>query len=527
MFGFSTRLAFAAVLVALVVVFAAAAATQGPDVRVSSTDLITSDAFASAVGGPADVLQQNEPSITVHPANSNLLAVGMNDVRTLGVSDDAWQGLAVSSNGGASWTESLVPGFPGDTSAAGQASPVFGLQAASDPWLEFDRFNNLFFAFIAFQRTPPGQPSSSVPNAVAVAKYSVNPATGAVTYAKTVIVDRGTIGLGEQHDKEALAVDNSTGSPHHGNVYVCWSRFTGAQDHVTVAFSSDHGESWAHSRFVGPQADVNNVQGCDLAVEPDGDVYVSYRTFDNNPKEANPNDSAVFVARSADGGNTFATPVQVRTFVDYRQNATRTPPIFRTFALTSLEADANGVYVAFQERTANGSDVAVMRSKTNGATWEATVRPHSTGPAHQLMPALATAGGELSVIWYDSRSEPAFTPAGPVSGTCTPTCRGMDVFYNQASTTAVGPLTFETELELTDVSFNPNLFGSIKAITPFIGDYVGLAGTATTAYAVWGDNRDINPTLNAQEDANTTTDPPALINARSRDANIYFDRITK
>jgi hypothetical protein len=77
------------------------------------------------------------------------------------------------------------------------------------------------------------------------------------------------------------------------------------------------------------------------------------------------------------------------------------------------------------------------------------------------------------------------------------------------------------------VSFNPNLFGSIKALTPFIGDYVGLTATATTAYAVWGDNRDIAPALNAQEDANTTTDPPALINARSRDSNIYFDKITK
>jgi hypothetical protein len=529
MFGISLRLPLAASLVALAIVSGVAAATQGTDVRVSNTDLITGDQFASAVGAPSDVLQQNEPSITLHPTNASLLAVGMNDVRTLGVSDDAWQGLAVSSNGGASWTESLVPGFQGDTSAAGQASPVFGLEAASDPWLEFDRFNNLFFAFIAFQRTPPGQPSSSVPNALAVAKYLVNPATGAVTYAKTVIADRGTIGLGEQHDKEALAVDNGTGSPHHGNVYVCWARFTGAQNHLTVAFSSDHGETWAHARFLGPQADVNNMQGCDLAVEPDGDLYVSYRTFDNNPQNSNPNDSAVFVARSTDGGHTFATPVQVRTFRDYRQNATRTPPIFRTFALTSLEADANGVYLAFQERTTtNGGDVAVARSKTNGATWEPTVRPHSTGLGHQLMPALATGGGKLSVIWYDSRSEPAFTPAGLVSGACTASgCIGMEVFYNQASTTAVGPLTFATELELTDMSFNPNLFGSIKAITPFIGDYVGLAANTTTAYAVWADNRDINPVLNAQEDASTTTDPPALINARSRDANIYFDKITK
>jgi hypothetical protein len=29
------------------------------------------------------------------------------------------------------------------------------------------------------------------------------------------------------------------------------------------------------------------------------------------------------------------------------------------------------------------------------------------------------------------------------------------------------------------------------------------------------------------EDESVATDPPALINARSRDANIYFDRVSK
>jgi hypothetical protein len=29
------------------------------------------------------------------------------------------------------------------------------------------------------------------------------------------------------------------------------------------------------------------------------------------------------------------------------------------------------------------------------------------------------------------------------------------------------------------------------------------------------------------EDDSVATDPPALINARSRDANIYFDKVTK
>jgi hypothetical protein len=522
-----SALVIGALVVSALLGSVAGAATAGADVRVSTHDLITSDAYA-APSGPPDVLQQNEPSIAVHPTNANLLAVGMNDVRTLAVSNDAWQSLAFSTDGGGSWTESLVPGYPGDTSAAGLASPIRGNAAASDPWLSFDNFGNLFFAFIAFQRTPPGQPANTVANALAVAKY-----TAGGSYVKTVVVERGTVGLGQQEDKEALAVDNVS-ARFPGRVYICWARFTGGNNHVGVKYSPDHGETWISSDFVGPQRDLNAMQGCNLAVQPDGDVFVSYRTFDNNPSNSNKNDSAVFVARSSDGGATFSSPVRVANFVDYRQIATRTPPVFRVFADTALAADANGVYVGWAGRNgANGADVFVSRSKTDGASWEAPVHPTAGANAHELMPSLAAAGGVLSVLWYDSRTEPAFTASGPVTGQCpsgatTGTgCTGMDVYYNQASTTAGGALSFGTEVRVTDQSFNPNLYGSIKAITPFIGDYVGLAANATTAFAVWTDNRDVNPTANAAEDSDPTTNPASLINSRSRDANIYFDKITK
>lgn len=298
---------------------------------------------------------------------------------------------------------------------------------------------------------------------------------------------------------------------------------------MKVARSTDSGESYAIADL-GP---ASNLQGCNVTAAPNGDVYVAWRTFDPNPRVSNPRDSAIFVARSTDGGATFGDPVRVSTFVDYNQNATRTPPVFRIFSVTWLAADEHGVYVAWHERNGtNGADVAISRSTTNGDTWEAPVRPHA-GFGHQLVPTIAAAGGHLSVAWYDSRSEPAFTADGPVSGQCPAgattgaACTGMDVFYNQANTAAAGPLTFVGDVRVTSSSFNPNLFGSIKAITPFIGDYITVVSNAANAYVVWGDNRDINPSANAQEDASTATDPPALINARSRDSNIYFQKIAK
>src|SRR5207248_4123331 len=137
-----------------------------------------------------------------------------------------------------------------------------------------------------------------------------------------------------------------------------------------------------------------------------------------------------------------------------------------------LAADANGVYVAWvQKNPGTGADVMISRSKTNGATWEPNVTPHSLY-GHQILPFLAAAGGKLSVSWFDSRSEPAFNSDGPVSGQCPAgattgaACTGMAVFYNQASTGAPGPLVFGTELPVTSQSFNPNLFATIKAINP-------------------------------------------------------------
>jgi len=275
------------------------------------------------------------------------------------------------------------------------------------------------------------------------------------------------------------------------------------------------------------------MQGCNLVAAPNGDVYVAWRTFDFNPKNSNPQDSAIFVKRSVDGGATFGRTIRVATFVDYDQASSRTLPSFRASSDTFLAADTNGVYIAWQQKNGDdGADVVVSRSKTDGATWEPPVRPHSAF-GHQIFPFIAAAGGKLSIAWYDSRSEPAFAPAGPVTGQCPSgattgaLCTGLDVFYAQANTGAAGPLSFSPELRVTSQSFNPNLYATIKAISPFVGDYIGMATTPTSAFIVWTDNRDINPTANAMEGDDATTDPPDLINQRSRDSNIYFQKVLK
>ncbi len=399
-------------------------------------------------------------------------------------------------------------------------------------------------------------------NALVVARYNVS-TTGTLSYDKSTIVERGTVGLGRQEDKEWLVADN-TGGAHEGNLYVCWARFTGAQDHLIVSRSTDAGDSWAAPTVID---NGTLMQGCQVVVAPDGTLYVFYRKIHTSRFTTPANFNAVFVVKSTDGGITFSEPRLVSSFVDYAQISSRTIPSFRTHALPSAAADANGVYVAWQVRNATtGADVQVAFSHDGGATWtKLSHRPHQDASphlGHQIMPAISAAGGKLSIIWYDSRSEPAFNPRGPITGSddddgpgcngdpdpatpaapqpddTVPGC-GMDVYYNQISTSGLNAdSSWGTELRLTDGSWNPNLWGSIRALTPFIGDYISVVADGSDAFAVWADNRDINaerqrcdagedPAAGQCEDAVVSTNPPALINARSRDSNVYFQKITK
>ena len=77
---------------------------------------------------------QNEPAVAVDPNNTSVIAAGSNDYCAAIVNGDVWAGYYRSTDGGSSWQDSLVPGYPADTSAGGTASPAHGsCSAAGDP----------------------------------------------------------------------------------------------------------------------------------------------------------------------------------------------------------------------------------------------------------------------------------------------------------------------------------------------------------------------------------------------------------
>src|SRR5256714_12779335 len=100
---------------------------------------------------------QNEPSVAVNPHNPNVVVAGSNDYCAALVNGDVWSGYYRSTNGGANWQDSLVPGYPADTSPAGLASPTpASCGAARAPPPSLDPASRLFFWLITYTTPQTG-----------------------------------------------------------------------------------------------------------------------------------------------------------------------------------------------------------------------------------------------------------------------------------------------------------------------------------------------------------------------------------
>ncbi|HET9243979.1 MAG TPA: sialidase family protein [Gaiella sp.] len=276
----------------------------GTDVTIASC---SSDANTTTAGGER---QQNEPAAAVAPNNPMHMTAGANDYCTVPTTTDAWAGFYYSSNGGVSWTNSLLPGYPTDTSAAGQTSPLFRfVTAAGDPVQAWSTTGKLFYGGIAFNRARP------VNGSIWLARYDWPMVATAPRYEFTTLVSRGVPGSGPFEDKVQLEVDKGVASPHAGNVYMCWARFQGAGNNsVQVARSTDGGQTFDIQKV---SEGVHGSQFCDIAVTRNGTVFVAWRQFDFSPGASSVQNDAVAWVKSTDGGRTYSKPAVAKTFTHW------------------------------------------------------------------------------------------------------------------------------------------------------------------------------------------------------------------
>jgi len=510
----------------------AAHVTSGPDVKVTN-DNNNVDGGTPNPSFDAQNRQSNETTVAISPVNASIVAAGANDYRMSTVFGDAWLGLYVSPDAGATWFNTMVPGFPSDTSTAGLASPLLGLDGAGDPTVRFDAAGNLYVAGIAFNRDFDKQDLFN-DTVVFVAKYNytfgtpggtstpnsaANPPN--FTYAFTTIVDRGAVGYalpsgarygfaGKLDDKSWMAIDRSLGSPCYGNVYYTFTKFTGlAGAHpIVIARSSNGGATFSEPILVSQKGQDGSLrtQGSYIGVGSDGAVYVAYRTF----QTSNPDRQSVQIVKSVDCGKHFGKAIAIGTISTPQAPgvAFRTP----TFAfMANDDTNPNNVYVGYQNY-AGDYDIYVHRSTDGGLTWGSAVQVNEDpGAKHQVFPTFGVSNGALHVAWYDFRHS------------ATAANEALDVYYACTNCAGNSYPTFSHNVRVTDVSHNGNclLFGG--GTGAFHGDYIELAVRYTssghTVHLAWTDNRDVSP---------CDLDPapgPASNNTGNRNQNIYADTL--
>ena len=449
------------------------------DIKITDQAYVRHDGGTDATIASCSVnnRQQNEPSAAVDPTHPARMVAGANDYCSVPTGGGTWAGFYYSSNGGATWTNSLLPGYPTDTSAEGMASPLFGLvNNAGDPVQAWDRMGHLYYGGIAFNRARPANGS------IWVARYDWQ-AGPAPDYRYTTIADRGTpspIFRGIFDDKVQLEVDRGVASPHAGNVYVCYAQFTGSgpNNSVYVLRSTDAARTFSKQKV---SEGVHGSQFCDIAVTKDGTVFVVWRQFTFQRQQA---DGVAWV-KSTDGGRTFTKPRIAAEFTpwdvtdhygspaaagqarydaclaaDLTPGACASPEprndardcgdgpfvcqsgyvFFRNASQTRVTSDASAAgdpdaaYVVFDasvpgSETPTGTSYGTLGSGTGtqgsiyfikttngGASWSPPVRVDPQAKGHQFFADIDADSGRLHAVYHDSRFDCASGPPSTPSG---------------------------------------------------------------------------------------------------------------
>ena len=519
-----------------------------------------------------NLTQNNEPFSVVDPQNPDLVLAGWNDYCS------GWMGLGFSTDGGESWTNSLVPGYPADTSAGGTASPEhLRTTEASDPLGAFDLHGHFYFGAISYNGAAGPKTNADI----FVARYNTTPnGDYPLTYLGTTRVESGTPSanfLGRFNDKPMLEVDR-TGGQFDGYVYMCWSRFVGnGQNKIYFSRSADQGLTFSKPVAISttPSEGTHAVQGCDIAVESDGDVHVIWRTINTNSAHSA---YGIGYARSTDGGLRFSkakTVVQITIYLPFdtardcgdgpflcpsefvfhrvplEPRVTSDPTgelpgvfvIYNAVDPATIEDSETSYFSTGTPGTVGQSKVYIARTTDDGATWnETAVADQQAG--HQFFPDGDALAGRLAVVWQDNSLDPAYSVQLPVGNLPDATSSGTEVLHTWVAISTDGN-TFGAPQQASSVGQQPQyeMFGSRDI--PFLGDYnwiqlIELGDGSLFGYMAWTDNRDVvqgtDPRETTQDgfdvnmcvaqQPNGTFGPNTCPNSGGLDQNIYGTSIT-
>lgn len=390
-------------------------------------------------------LPEAEEYIAVDPNNSSKLVAAISDFSFRSGSNTTK--YAVSTNGGASWLDSFVP-FP-------TTSDGLSWQYNSDPVVAIDKLGHVYLADLYFNSSTGNNANGLYVGVGTVAAESI---TAATTYPVAVNPDPATNNF---EDKEWIAVDNSSSS-FSGRVYVSWTRFVGSTDYILLSYSTNYGQTWSTAPLQISLTTQNGaVQGSQVAVGPDGSVYVVYEVSYVGGKRQQ------FIAKSTDGGVSFSTPVAATPrFNELSFNSSFRKNSFASLAVAPAGPNSGIVYIVYSDQPSSGAGAQVefVRSTAAGATtFTSPVVINDVSAGQQFMPAVTVdASGIVHASWFDTRNNSKNTTY-------------YDIY---ATYTANNGTSFAPNARVTSASIYCDK-------TSFIGDYAGIAAAGGVAHPVW------------------------------------------
>ena len=421
---------------------------------------------------------QNETPMALDPNNPNRLLSGSNDYRH----DLAACGIYASSDGGATWND------------VGEGTTVPpGAVAGGDPATAFGPDGTGYHVCLGF--TP-------VTNSTSTTVIFVSKTTELRTLQPAGTVIATVSGGGEPlvgyfNDKEFIAVDTRAASPHRGRIYVTWTRFkfnraddSYIESPIVLSYSDDGGATWSGPHVVS-SPDLNFNQGSVPVVGPSGEVYVVFE----NGNGTGFNGQAM-VAKSLDGGNTFAHPARIDAIIeicDHFNTDGRCALKNSSWRVNSFPSIAVGptgtVYVVWGDYRSGNADVRFSRSTDGGATWSgSTVVNSDLSTADQVYPWIAVAENGVVQVEFQQRDD-------------TPGNRLLNTYLS----TSMSGQNFGKQLLVSSGPTDPNIGFS----GTFIGDYNGVAASAHGVHPVWTDARRVvciaTTQCRKQQDAVTAT----------------------
>jgi hypothetical protein len=536
------RLVLIGILAGAAVLFSAAtAAAFNPDVLVTNGSPTT----------PFSQNKQNEPTITADANNPDILVAGANEeidmepcnsgadntcpfTPGIGVS-----GVYFSLNGGDSWTQPMYTGLTArncpdtvgpdsgctptvgpigtlpwyyENGLASDGDPAVAIGPAPGPSGGFDWGNGerLYYANLTAnlgatrsEQTFRGFEAIGVSRTDDIAGAAAGNknawCTGAQGCAPVLVSRQSQTTFS---DKEQIWADNSSVSPHFGNVYVCWAQFVGqekgnaAPAQLQVAVSRNGGDTWSQHPIgaAASNGQRSPLDGCTIRTDSHGNAYVfGVGTVSSGGKQA-----FELMSKSTDGGSTWSTPRAVAGPVT--QPGTLDPvqgrPVIDGIAGARSDlAPAPSVDIANGSPDGSGATDRIVLTYVSGTL----ASPH-------VFFTESTDGGST---WSTPRAIETGTSDRPIFTAPSISPNGTDVYvvYNAFTTpfrdNTTDPRSLVGVVLHADVSGSTGTFSEIHRGTPgdprgssanaltdeFLGDYVYATATRTYGAAVWNDAR--------------------------------------